>query len=109
MYAIKWVPRAQHFKMCRELFECEEGFEPYTIDDVIEHQDQFLNDPYWRVVKHDFSKFCKYFDRYAGEPVRQVKQNTNHKAGGATTADDLARSLEGLKKLRARERGETPS
>ena len=36
-------------------------------------------------------------------------KHSGSKAGGATTADDLARSLEGLKKLRARERGETPS
>lgn len=68
---MKWIPRPQHYKACKALFETEEGFEPYTVDEVIQHQDNYFRDPFWRKINYDFMKFCQYFDRYAPRERRK--------------------------------------
>ena len=68
------------------------------------------NDRGWK-ADFDFvfcsaNNYLKILEGKYANSARGGAKHSGSKAGGATTGDDLARSLEGLKKLRAKERGE---
>lgn len=61
----KFYPRKHHFKQLRELMTPAEGFEAVPGDEVLKRMDVFLSIDYWRVCKHNISKFIEYFDNFA--------------------------------------------
>lgn len=63
----KFYPQKHHFKQLRELMTPVEGFDPMPREEVLKRMEVFLALDYWKVCKHNFSKFIEYFDNFAPE------------------------------------------
>jgi hypothetical protein len=59
--------------MCKTLMESQiEGFEPYTPEEIIERLESYYKVDFWQATRHDFSNFCKHFDKFLPEK-KEVK------------------------------------
>lgn len=81
MYGVKWIPQPHHFKLCKQLFVSEvEGFDPYTVEEVVARLETYYREDWWKNVKHDFSNFCKHMDKFL-----PVKEEESHRRPQPTT------------------------
>jgi len=63
----KFYPQKHHYKQLRELMTPVEGFDPIPREEVLKRMEVFLALDYWKICKHNFSKFIEYFDNFAPE------------------------------------------
>jgi hypothetical protein len=65
-YCERWVPNDQNIKEAISLFQAPEGFEPYTLEEIVKRQKSFWKcREEWLVsCKHNFSVFVKHIHRW---------------------------------------------
>jgi len=60
----KFYPQKYHFRQLKERMAPADGFEPIPPEEVIKRMKVFLRTSYWKICKHNFSKFIEYFDNF---------------------------------------------
>jgi hypothetical protein len=60
----KFYPQKYHYKQLKERMAPAEGFEPIPPEEVVKRMRVYLRTDYWKICKHNFSKFVEYFDNF---------------------------------------------
>jgi hypothetical protein len=68
----KFYPQKYHYKQLKERMASAEGFEPIPPEEVVKRMRVYLRTDYWKICKHNFSKFVEYFDVFV--PPREPEQ-----------------------------------
>ena len=71
----KFYPQKYHYKQLKERMASAEGFEPIPPEEVVKRMRVYLRTDYWKICKHNFSKFVEYFTpEFNREKTEKVKQ-----------------------------------
>jgi hypothetical protein len=71
-----FTPRPYHFRQLKDLLTPVEGFEPVELTEVVARINIYLNNKFYQVCAHNFSKFIEHFDTFI-PPAPKIPVCTN--------------------------------